>query len=132
MITELLTINEKKALISLSKKLINADGIIATKEKQVYEIMLELLSIKRYKINNKTSVKSLCNTFKTQRSRIICLLELIGIAWVDNSFQKKEKEFINEVCDNFGINRLKIKSYTKLSKNMIRLNQELISIGKKS
>jgi len=130
MITELLTVNEKKALISLSKKLINADGVIVAKEKQVYEIMLELLSLKRYKIDNKTSTKSLCNTFKTQRSKIICLLELIGIAWVDHSFQKKEKEFINEVCDNFGINRSKIKSYTKLSINMIRLNQELISILK--
>ena len=125
MITDLLNTNEKKALIVLLKKVISANGKIVNNEKIFFDSFKQMLSLKGSKLNYNESTINLCNKFKSHNSKVVCLLEMIGIAWVDNDFQKEEKLFIEEVCKFFNFNKSVIKTYSKWSKDMANLQLQL-------
>ncbi len=119
MIAELLTANEKKALIPLMEKVIKADGEISDIEKIFFDAYLKNLKMKKIKLNFRDSVQSLCKKFKSHNSKVMCLLELIGVAWADNKLAKEERLLINEVFDYFKIDKSNFSEYSRWAKNSV-------------
>ena len=103
------------------KKVIKADGIISNNEKIIFDTFENMLKLKKNELNENQSVKTLCNKFKSYNSKVICLLDLIGIAMVDNSFKKSERVIIYEVFDYFKIDRKNLLKYSMWSKQSSKL-----------
>jgi uncharacterized tellurite resistance protein B-like protein len=130
MITDLLSTNEKKTLIQLMKRVIKSDGKISKQEKIYFDAYSKQLKISKSNIKVSASIKDLCKNFKSYNSKVVCLLEIIGIAWIDNSFAKEEKNIINEVFDNFGISKSNFKSYSNWARDAAKLDLRLFKFLK--
>jgi uncharacterized tellurite resistance protein B-like protein len=88
-----ISLEEKQAIDSL----IYAMGLDENGVKEVYEVM-----------ENGASVQGLSKEFKSPRSPLLLLQELITIAFIDLSYDDVEKKAIREIASEFGISEERI------------------------
>jgi hypothetical protein len=93
--------DQQAILLSLSKRLISADGIILKEEQVLYDSIaaqceseIELKDVALCEISSK---------FTTQQAKVSLLLELLGVAHADNNYHESERGIIKSVTEVLDI-----------------------------
>lgn len=106
MFLNLLKPDEKNAFLTLAKKVIAADQVIAEKEMILLESMKKELEIPEEQIHELSgTIPELCMRFASSKSKVSALMELIGIGFVDGKFVYEEQEMIYDIAGYMGISK---------------------------
>lgn len=95
-----LTANEQSAFLGLADKIIQADGILALQEEQLFAY----LSNATGQPAAEGTVESLAAVFQTRRSKASALLELMGLGLTDGRYHPAERTLVAEIAKVLGFN----------------------------
>ena len=102
MYLNLLDIDERRAFAELAEKMIEADGLVIGREAAALAALKAEMGM-RDEGGNGRSVDELACIFKSRRSKVAALLELIGLGYSDTSFNVNEESLVNAVANRMGI-----------------------------
>ena len=95
---------QKETFLSLALALIESNGIIDKEEITQIHLMKNEMQIKSdYEIKRLDNLDSIVDVFHSSKSKMICLMELIGLSYIDGAFCQKEKDFIEIICNKLSI-----------------------------
>lgn len=100
--------NEAVAFVNVVLEFANADNTFAKEEKEVLEEYLEELKLTKAQIGKISFKESLDILIKSQtRIKNIVYFELLGLALVDGEYEESEVDFLDNIANEFGIERSK-------------------------
>jgi hypothetical protein len=98
----LLDNDEKIAFAELAEKMVEADGIVIGREAAALASLKAEMGISGSEGGGRT-VDELAGVFKSRRSKVAALLELIGLGYSDISFHVSEESLVNSVANQMAI-----------------------------
>jgi uncharacterized tellurite resistance protein B-like protein len=98
-----LSLNEKKAFLSLAKEFILVDGELSPEEEDLVKIMKAEMGIEEGFPEGEKSRQELFKMFVNKRSRIAALIEMQGLGYANMEYHIQEKAFVKEMAETFGI-----------------------------
>jgi len=98
----LLDNDEKLAFAELAEKMVEADGIVIGREKAALASLKAEMGISDSDGGGR-SVDELAGVFRSRRSKVATLLELIGLGYSDISFHVSEESLVNSVANQMAI-----------------------------
>lgn len=102
MFLNLLDSDEKRAFAELAERMIAADGLVIGRERSAIAALKAEMGAPASGSTG-GSVASLAGVFRSRRSRIAALLELIGLGYSDTDFSVNEKSLVTEVARHMGL-----------------------------
>lgn len=102
--TKLININQKKAMVALSKELMCSDGYIEPQEELFLQNLCGELGVERSSIPNNIDYENLAKTFDNDEIRCEVLNKLVALANIDGNYDLYEKDFIKHVANYLSIN----------------------------
>ncbi|HLP57416.1 MAG TPA: TerB family tellurite resistance protein [Candidatus Deferrimicrobium sp.] len=95
-----LNLDQRKAFLALTMKIIGADGTLEPRERQMVEAMRYEMALftetdlpKGY-----VSVAEMAQPFDTRESQVILMLECIALAYADEDFHGEEQKILRELA----------------------------------
>ena len=122
MYLNLLDNDEKLAFAELAEKMIEADGIVIGREVAALASLKAEMGISDADGAGRT-VDELAGVFRSRRSKVAALLELIGLGYSDISFHVSEESLVNSVANQMAIppdELHEIESWVKEHVNLVR------------
>jgi len=98
MFLHMLNDDQKRAFAALALKLTAADGAVVGREAAKLRALSGEMNLEREGWDSSASVAELTAAFTDRRSKVVALLELLGFAYSDTSFQSVEASMVNEVA----------------------------------
>jgi uncharacterized tellurite resistance protein B-like protein len=98
----LLDNDEKIAFAELAEKMVEADGIVIGREAAALASLKAEMGISESEGGGRT-VDELAGVFKSRRSKVAALLELIGLGYSDISFHVTEESLVNSVANQMAV-----------------------------
>jgi len=103
--------DEKRAFAALAQKMISSDGIVVGREASTLAALVGEMGLDVSTVDTDTSISDLAATFTDRRSKIVALLELVGLGYSDTSFEGVERSLVAEVAramsiDSDDVNRI--------------------------
>jgi hypothetical protein len=98
----LLDDDEKRAFAELAERLIEADGLVIGREAAALGALKAEMGMSDNGDGGR-SVDELAGVFKSRRSKVAALLELIGLGYSDTSFSVDEESLVNKVANQMAI-----------------------------
>jgi uncharacterized tellurite resistance protein B-like protein len=98
----LLDDDEKRAFAELAEKMIEADGLVIGREASALAALKAEMGVSETG-GGDSSVEELAGVFKSRRSKIAALLELIGLGYSDTAFSVNEESLVNTVANQMAI-----------------------------
>ena|ERR1017187_6490482 len=98
-----LTLNEKKAFLTLAKEFILVDGVLSPEEEDFIAIMKSEMGVEHGFSKGEKSRKELFELFTSRRSRISAIIEMQGLGYANMEYHMQEVAFINDMAKSFGI-----------------------------
>src|SRR5690554_6305931 len=95
--------SQQKVLITLTKRLIAADGEVHEKEKEILEFIESQCSASLESVGDVEEIESIKCYFSDQRAVISLMLELLGVAHADESYDEKERVFLESVANDLSV-----------------------------
>ncbi|MEQ8220914.1 MAG: TerB family tellurite resistance protein [Candidatus Eremiobacterota bacterium] len=99
---------EKKHFLYLAQKLIKIDNKIKVVEVSLLKKLTEEMGLSMHDAVKVEDINKAWQIFTARESRIILLVELISIGYVDDDFCASENELIKEICSAFSISDTKL------------------------
>lgn len=90
--------DEKRAFAALANKMIAADGIVVGREASTLAALVGEMGLDAEAIDNDAEVSKLAETFSDRRSKIVALLELVGLGYSDTTFEGVERSLVGDVA----------------------------------
>lgn len=129
MFLEMLRGDEKERFLDLAIKAAEANGEVVEDEKRMLKAFAKELEIlPRY--SSSLSLSDILADFVSNSSKQtmrIVVFELIGILFADSEFDEKEKNYLNEITESFGLDKSiiaemidEIKQYSFLYKKICK------------
>lgn len=121
---------QKRQFVMLANHIIYSDKKLHKKEKELMSLIYEEINLKS---SNNISMKILPKVlkpekyFKSKNDRIYLLIELVALAYADNTYSKEEKLLISDLGITLGI---KPKSLKKIEIWVKKYNQLIKEIKK--
>ena len=103
MFLNLLDDKEKSAFSALAEKMIESDGIVVGREAATLGALRGEMGIGAEKSSDGSTVSSLAAAFADRRSKIVVLLELVGLGYSDTSFSGTERSLVSDVAREMEI-----------------------------
>lgn len=94
---------EKKNFLYLAQKLIKVDNKIKAVEVSLLKKLTEEMGLSMNDAVKVEDINKAWQIFTSKESRIILILELISIGYVDDDFCASENDLIKEICSSFAI-----------------------------
>ena len=94
MFLTLLNDEEKRAFALLAEKMIEADGIVVGREAATIAAYKGEMGLAAPSGGEDQGVEDLAAVFDSRRSRVVALLELIGLGYSDTSFSVTERSLV--------------------------------------
>jgi len=101
MYLHLLDTDELDAFLCLAKELLSIDDEFCEIERNALQVILSQFN--RTEEDIQVGVDQAIMNLADRQSRLISLIELVGLAYVDSSFCEKEKEFLRFLLESWGI-----------------------------
>ena len=102
MYLNLLDDDEKRAFAELAEKMIEADGLVIGREASTLAALkAEMGAIETG--GGERTPQDLAGVFKSRRSKVAALLELIGLGYSDTAFSVSEESLVNSVANQMAI-----------------------------
>jgi uncharacterized tellurite resistance protein B-like protein len=98
----LLDDDEKRAFAELAEKMIEADGLVIGREASALAALKAEMGVGDAGGGGRT-VDDLAGVFKSRRSKVATLLELIGLGYSDTAFSVSEESLVNTVANQMAI-----------------------------
>ena len=102
MYLNLLDDDEKRAFAELAEKMIEADGLVIGREASSLAALKAEMGMSDTGGGGRTP-QELAGVFKSRRSKVAALLELIGLGYSDTAFSVSEESLINTVAKQMAI-----------------------------
>ena len=102
MYLNLLDDDEKRAFAELAEKMIEADGLVVGREASTLAALKAEMGAGDTGDGERTP-QDLAGVFKSRRSKIAALLELIGLGYSDTAFSVSEESLVNTVANQMAI-----------------------------
>ena len=102
MYLNLLDTDEKIAFAELAERMVEADGIVIGREAAALASLKAEMGVSGSDSGGR-SVDDLAGVFKSRRSKVAALLELIGLGYSDISFHVTEESLVNAVANQMAI-----------------------------
>lgn len=115
--------SQKEAFLSLAQALVSVDGKSQGAEMSLLnELGRQLPGIKAnvksvaailaaVKEKKGTGIKNAAKTFSSRKEKVSVMLELLGIAIIDNKFQPRERQLIAKVAEAFGFSEVEMTQF---------------------
>lgn len=94
MFLTLLNDEEKRAFALLAEKMIAADGIVVGRETATLAAYKAEMGLEARPESEERGVEDLAAAFGSRRSKVVALLELIGLGYSDTSFSVTERSLV--------------------------------------
>jgi len=98
----LLDDDEKRAFAELAEKMIEADGLVIGREASTLAALKAEMGAIEIGGGERTP-QDLAGVFKSRRSKVAALLELIGLGYSDTAFSVSEESLVNTVANQMAI-----------------------------
>jgi len=102
MFVQLLTPQQQISLIKTAEQLIASDNVIAKEEESILQILKDQVS-QDIKSAEKFELSSIKQLFDTKKQKIAFLIELVGIALIDEEFHSSERSLITEIASLLNV-----------------------------
>jgi hypothetical protein len=102
MFLNLLENEEKKAFAVLAERMIQTDGIVVGSEAVAIAALKGEMGIASADAGD-LSVEELAGVFASRRSKVVALLELIGLGYSDTSFHVTERSLVWTAAAGMGV-----------------------------
>ena len=102
MYLNLLDGDEKIAFAELAEMMIKADGLVIGREAAALAALKAEMGVSETEDSGR-SVEDLASVFKSRRSKVAALLELIGIGYSDPSFSLGEESLVNAAANRMAV-----------------------------
>ena len=102
MFLNLLDNDEKLAFVELAERMIEADGLVIGREEASLAALKAEMGTPSEAIGGRT-IEELAGVFKGWRSKVVALLELIGLGYTDTSFSIGEQSLVDQVAQTMGL-----------------------------
>ena len=102
MYLNLLDDDEKRAFAELAEKMIEADGLVIGREESALASLKAEMGVKEGGGGGRTP-QDLAGVFKSRRSKVAALLELIALGYSDTAFSVSEESLVNSVANQMAI-----------------------------
>jgi uncharacterized tellurite resistance protein B-like protein len=93
---------ELGGFLVLADEIIYADGVYRDEEKEALHLLKKSVSIDDEDTPRLSGTEAR-NLIRSYRSRVICLIELTGLAYVDSDFCQAEQEYLKALAEYWGI-----------------------------
>lgn len=98
MFLNMLNHDEKRAFASLAEKMIASDGIVAGREASTLAALRGEMGLDPGSAAVDGDVAELATVFSDRRSKVVALLELIGLGYADTSFGGVERSLVADAA----------------------------------
>jgi hypothetical protein len=120
---------QKKSFLILSQKLMQADSLIRPEEEYLIDLMKKEMNIDSNVSGlDAKPVPELCRSFEDNKTKVMVLLELINLGYVDNEYCDSEKSFVKNISMEFGLSPEKLKLCEEWVSKKVSLFKEIEKI----
>ncbi len=116
--------SQKEAFLIVGIQFIHCDGEVTIDEKKLFELMRREASVEIPPRAEEFNKLELIEAFDTDQSRIILLLELLHLGYIDGEFSKPEHDFLLEFADKLGFTEDQLTTYAHWVLGNIAWHQE--------
>ena len=109
MFLHMLNDDQKRAFAALALKLTAADGAVVGREAAKLRALAGEMNLDLEGWDSSADVATLAASFTDRRSKVVALLELLGFAYSDTSFQPVEASMVNEVARAMNVSENDLK-----------------------
>lgn len=102
MFLNLLDNDEKHAFAELAEMMIKSDGLVIGREEAALASLKAEMGIAGSPAEAR-SIEDLAGVFRSWRSKIAAMLELIGLGYADTNFSVDEKSMVHKLADHMGL-----------------------------
>ena len=102
MYLNLLDDDEKRAFAELAERMIEADGLVIGREASALASLKAEMGVSETGGDGRTP-QDLAGVFKSRRSKVAALLELIALGYSDTAFSVSEESLVNSVANQMAI-----------------------------
>ena len=103
MFLNLLSDDQKVAFASLAEMMIESDGIVVGREAATLGALLGEMGMCDAPDSGGASVADLAALFADRRSKVVAVLELVGLGYSDTSFSGTERSLVSEVAREMAV-----------------------------
>ncbi len=93
-----LTLEQKKAFLAIAMKIIGADGILEPRERQMVESMRYEMGLFTETDLPKGELEEIIKFFDTRKSRVVTMIEAIGLCLADEDLGAEERKLIRALA----------------------------------
>lgn len=123
-----LTQEQKKAFLSIAMKIIGADGILETRERQMIETMRYEMGLYNETDLPKGEIEDIAKIFDTRKSRVIVMLEGIALAYADEDLGGEEHKILRSLALIFEFSEDEATAMENWMKRYKDLHQEAVAL----
>ena len=120
---------QRKSLIRLAHDLVVSDGLLDPNEEfMLDEFRREMALSSSTQDDNQSDLKELEAIFKSKRVRIIALLNLLRLSYVDGEFDVEEECLLKEVATGFGVDEDAFRVLDNWVRRLMALEREALQL----
>ena len=103
-----LNAGQRESLVRICSILATVDGTFCDEENDFIANLSEYLGL--VEVNHSVSFEDSLSAFTSNKDKIILLIDLINLAYVDNDYSANEKDFIDNVATSLNIESDKLRA----------------------
>ena len=121
--------DEKRAFLQLAHYIARSDSEISDSEKSIIEKYCLEMQIENIEFNEEEfDIYDILSTFKSNKSKKIATLEILMLIYADEYLHENEREILEKMLEEFGLNNNFLILYTEWAKNIISLYKQGIAL----
>ena len=120
--------DQHQALIRLAHNVIVSDGLLDPNEEGMFDLMKKEMGIENSEEVEYLSLDGIETTFPDRKTRIIVLINLIRIGYVDGAFEIEEECLLRDLANSFDIELDEFELLDNWVKRLVGLEKEAQSL----
>jgi tellurite resistance protein len=120
----MLSSEQRKALLGLAHNVVVSDGLLDPNEEQMMNEFKREMDLSPRMEADYLELDGIENVFDTHRSRVIALLNLLRLSYVDGAFEVEEECLLMEISRTFGFSEGEFQLLNNWVKRLVSLEAE--------
>ncbi len=121
--------NEQKELfLHLAHSVVVSDGELNTGEALLMDAMRQEMGLSDTLEPHYVEAEGTELVFNSARARVVCLIELLRLAYSDGAFEIEEQGFIGLLCNQFAIDDDSFRRIDHWVRRLIALEEEVLDL----
>ena len=116
--------DQHQALIRLAHNVIVSDGLLDPNEEGMFDLMKKEMGIENSQEVEYLSLDGIETTFPDRKTRIIVLINLIRVGYVDGAFEIEEECLLRDLANSFDIELDEFELLDNWVKRLVGLEKE--------